>query len=117
MRHAECFKTEPTKGELPNVAGLHWLPEPQEWRSALGAFANAVEPAWESAVALANLRLDFIRSNALDATVRGQFGTAPPKGLATKPVRLAVLGSGTLAHLHPGIRVAGLRRSILERGF
>jgi FkbH-like protein len=36
----------------------------------------------------------------------------PPDGLATKPVRLAVLGSSTLTHLLPAIRVAGLRRSI-----
>ena len=34
------------------------------------------------------------------------------KGLATKPVRLAVLGSSTLTHLLPAIRVAGLRRDI-----
>ena len=32
--------------------------------------------------------------------------------LATKKVRLAVLGSSTLTHLLPGIRVAGLRRGI-----
>src|SRR6202171_4770862 len=39
----------------------------------------------------------------------------PPKvatGLATKPVRLALLGSGTMAHLHAAIRVAGLRRGL-----
>ena len=32
--------------------------------------------------------------------------------LTTKPVRLAVLGSSTLTHLLPAIRVAGLRRGI-----
>jgi FkbH-like protein len=94
------------------VAGLHWLPEPQDWRARLNALATAADPSWESAATLASLRLDFIRTNALDATVRSHFGTAPPKGLATKPVRLAILGSGTLAHLHPGIRMAGLRRSV-----
>jgi FkbH-like protein len=95
-----------------DVAGLYWLPEPQEWRSRLAGFVAAGEPAWDSAVALANLRLDFVRTNALDSAVRSRFGASPPAGLTTKPVRLALLGSGTLAHLHAGIRVAGLRRNI-----
>ncbi len=94
------------------MAGLYWLPEPQEWRSRLAGFVAAGEPAWDSAVALANLRLDFVRTNALDSAVRSRFGASPPAGLTTKPVRLALLGSGTLAHLHAGIRVAGLRRNI-----
>ncbi len=92
------------------MAGLHWLPEAQDWRPRLAAFA--AEPAWNGAVALANLRLDFVRTNALDATVRARLGTSPPTGWATRPVRLAVLGSATLAHLHAGIRVGGLRRGI-----
>ena len=94
------------------MAGLYWLPEPQEWRSRLAGFVAAGQPAWDSAVALANLRLDFVRTNALDSAVRSRFGASPPAGLTTKPVRLALLGSGTLAHLHAGIRVAGLRRNI-----
>jgi FkbH-like protein len=91
------------------TTSLHWLPEPQDWRPKLAAFA--ADPAWDAAVALANLRLDFVRTNALDSTVRARFA-APPAGLGTRPVRLAVLGSATLAHLHAGIRVAGLRRGI-----
>ncbi len=94
------------------MAGLYWLPEPQEWRSQFAGLATASEPAWDSAVALANLRLDFIRTNALDSAARSRFAASPPAGLTTKPVRLALLGSGTLAHLHAGIRVAGLRRNI-----
>jgi FkbH-like protein len=94
------------------VTGLHWLPEAKDWRVLLGGFTSAVEPSWDSAVTLANLRLDFIRTNALDATVRSRLGDRAPAGLPTKPVRLALLGSGTLAHLHAGIRVGGLRRGI-----
>jgi FkbH-like protein len=112
MRHVECFKLPPPQRELSNVAGLHWLPEPQEWRSRLNGLATAADPAWDSAVALAGMRLDFVKTNALDATVRARFGSAPPPGLGTKPVRLALLGSATLTHLHAGVRVGGLRRGI-----
>src|SRR5207237_5549183 len=73
---------------------------------------GAAAEAWDEAVALANARLDFVRTNALDEIVARRFGAAPPKGLATKPVRLALLGSSTLAHLHAAIRVAGLRRGL-----
>ncbi len=61
---------------------------------------------------LANARLDFTRTNALDETLRRRMDGAVPAGTGTKPVRLAVLGSSTLAHLHASIRVAGLRRNI-----
>ena len=39
-------------------------------------------------------------------------GTSPPSGIAGPPIRLAVLGSSTLAHLIPAIRVGLLRRRI-----
>jgi FkbH-like protein len=87
------------------VDQLRWLPELPDWRARLRAFAGD----WPEAVALANARLDFVRTNALDAAVR-RAGT--PSGLATKPVRLALLGTSTLAHLHAPIRVAGVRRGI-----
>jgi FkbH-like protein len=63
-------------------------------------------------VALANAKLDFVRTNALDSVVRERYAEAAPKGIGTRPVRLAILGSSTLAHLHAPIRVAGLRRNI-----
>jgi len=91
---------------------LHWLPSPDNWREKFRTFAAAESaPDIETAVALANARLDFVRTNALDGVVRKKFA-APPKSLASKPVRLAVLGASTLAHLHPAIRIAGLRRGI-----
>jgi FkbH-like protein len=93
------------------VTALYWLPEIEDWRGRLRALADK-EAAWDEAVALANSRLDFIRTNALDQIVTRIFGDARPKNLATKPVRLALLGSSTLAHLHPAIRVAGLRRGL-----
>jgi FkbH-like protein len=96
------------------VTELYWLPEMGEWRTRLRALAagGADAAPWNEAIALANARLDFVRTNALDQIVARRFGEAPPAGLATKPIRLALLGSSTMAHLHAAIRVAGLRRGL-----
>ena len=91
---------------------LYWLPKPEEWRPRLKALAGKGSDAWDDAVAMANQQLDFIQTNALDERLRAALGDTPPGGLATKPVRLALLGSCTLTHLHAAIRVAGLRRGI-----
>ncbi len=91
---------------------LRWLPKPAAWRPSLRALIDAPGDVWAEAQALANTSLDFTRTNALDEVVRRRHADAPPAGTGTKPVRLAILGSSTLAHLHPAIRVAGLRRNI-----
>ena len=70
---------------------------------------GANQTTWDTAVALANARLNFVLTNALDETVRRAFPTGRRRW---RPVRLAVLGSSTLTHLLPGIRAAGLRRGI-----
>ena len=93
------------------MTDLHWLPDVPDWRQRLKAAAVNQVSAWDDYVALANARLNFVLVNALDETVRRRFPT-PPASLATKPIRLAVLGSGTLTHLLPAIRVAGLRRGL-----
>jgi len=90
---------------------LRWLPEAGDWRARLRAIA-AADDAWAAAIPLANTRLDFVRTNAVDEVVRKRHAAAPPPCIGTKPVRLAILGASTLAHLHAGIRVAGLRRNI-----
>ena len=94
------------------MTSLYWLPELADWRERLRGLGKNGAPAWDEAVALANSRLDFIRTNALDQTVAAALGGTPPKELATKPIRLALLGSSTMAHLHAAIRVAGLRRGL-----
>ena len=91
---------------------LRWLPERPDWRVRLRALAGAPHDIWPEAVTLANTRLDFVRTNALDSVIRQHYAAAAPTGLGTRPVRLAILGSSTLAHLHAPIRVAGLRRNI-----
>jgi FkbH-like protein len=94
------------------VQQLRWLPERADWRAALRALLKSEHECWPGAVALANSRIDFVRTNSLDEAVRRTYASEPPADIGTKPIRLAILGSSTLAHLHPGIRVAGLRRNI-----
>lgn len=91
---------------------LSWLPADADWRNRLRRWRAEGDANWETAVALAGVRLDFVQTNALDDAVRSVFASGAPAALATKPLRLAILGSATQAHLHASIRVAALRRRI-----
>ena len=90
---------------------LYWLPSVPDWRQRLRAMPVDPAAAWDKAVALANARLNFVLTNALDETARRVLPNGP-ETIPTKKVRLAVVGSSTLTHLLPGIRAAGLRRGI-----
>jgi FkbH-like protein len=96
---------------------LSWLPEMAEWRASLAAIRGADSPdrpaldGWQELVALANTRLDLLRTTTLDRRLTRLF-PAPPEGLSTRPVRLAVLGSSTVDHLLPGLRVGALRHGL-----
>ena len=62
--------------------------------------------------------MDFARTVKLDRAVQralGHAGHTRAAGFTT--VKLALLGSSTLTHLVPGIRVAGLRRGLLIEVF
>lgn len=99
----------------PAPTRLHWLAVEPEWRARLKALRQRAAfdaEAWDEAISLAGTQLDFVGVNALDETVRRLSGGQPPADLATRPVRLAILGSSTLTHLHPAIRVGALRRGI-----
>ena len=88
---------------------LAWLAEAGDFNGRVKALPDA--PSWTDLVALANLRLDFLRTDRLDTLLRRCFPAAPG-GLATQPVRLAILGSSTTVHLAAPIRIAALRRNI-----
>lgn len=94
--------------------GLDWLPERQDWSVALEeARVAPLREALPTYQALANCRLDFARTAKLDKALQRHMAaelTSPP---ALPSVRLGLLGSSTLAHLVPGIRIAGLRRGLL----
>ena len=88
---------------------LAWLADAGDFNLRLKSLTASA--GWTELVALANLRLDFLRTDRLDAVLRERF-PQPPAGLPTQPVRLAILGSSTTAHLAAPIRVAALRRNI-----
>jgi len=90
------------------------MPPVGDWRSRLRALRESSDraTAWHDAVALANSNLDFVQTAAIDAVVQDLFRPGPPTELVHRTVRLAILGSSTFAHLHSGIRLAGLRRGM-----
>jgi FkbH-like protein len=99
---------------------LDWLPERTDWQEALDRARPLDLPeALEGYRLLATSRMDFARTVKLDRTVQAHLlrtadlaaRDAGPAGFLR--VRLALLGSSTLTHLVPGIRVAGLRRNLL----
>jgi len=91
---------------------LTWLPGQPEWNDYLkrvAAFDSA--SAWDALVELANARLDMMTTIRLDRQLLKLFKDCPGN-LQTKPIRLAVLGSSTVDHLHAGIRIGALRRNL-----
>src|SRR5947209_8647941 len=90
---------------------LAWLPDMADWAARLKTVPDAPDAAWAELVSLANARIDFIRTERLATLLRRRF-PEPPAHLATRPARLALLGSATMAHLHAGLLVAALRRGI-----
>jgi FkbH-like protein len=95
-----------------NRLQLYWLPENPGWNDALRAVGAADQGGWDALTALANCRMDFMQTERLDKAAQRRFGDAPPTELAAPPVRLAILGSSTVAQLQPAIRVGLLRRRI-----
>jgi FkbH-like protein len=89
---------------------LDWLPVVDDWQVRAKRLATS-GAAWSELVALANARLDFTRTNRLDEILR-RHHQAPPTDAVSGPVRLAILGSSTLQHLHAGIRIGALRRGM-----
>jgi len=89
-----------------------WLPADLGWNARIKALEQQDEVSWTELTALANYRIDLLQTERLDRLLRRHYADVPPKELATRPVRLAVLSSSTSAHLLPGIRVGALRRGI-----
>ena len=91
-----------------------WLPVVPDWAARIDLLNDAMPPAasWAALVALADARLDASMIAQIDRCRESLHGAAPPAWLQTQPIRLAVLGSSTLAHLLPAIRVTALRQGI-----
>jgi hypothetical protein len=56
---------------------LYWLPSVPDWRQRLRALTTNPSTAWDTAVVLANARLNFVLTNALDETVRHVLPNGP----------------------------------------
>jgi FkbH-like protein len=92
---------------------LAWLPKDDQWQQSLKQLpATSDGETWSTLRGLANYRLNFADTLQLDRALLKRFGKAPPENLGTKPLRLAVLGSSTVDHLLPGIRIGALRRGL-----
>jgi FkbH-like protein len=105
-------------GRADDRLALSWLPPAVEWDQQTRTLEiETATNVWPVLVSLANARIDFIRTIAIDRLLRRHFSEIPPHGLQTEPVRLAVLGSSTVSHLLPAIRVAGLRRGIWIKAY
>ncbi len=91
---------------------LAWLPEARDFAARIKRLEADGTSEWSELVSLARLRLDFLRTGRLDAILRRDFPEAPPPGLPTRPIRLAILGSSTTVHLPAPCRIAALRRNV-----
>lgn len=95
---------------------LHWLPEPSPaWGSEVAQLNKSEDElsCWARLVELANYRLDYAQTLRLDNALRKLLTSSNP----VETVKLAVLGSSTVAHLIPGIRVGALRRNMWVRTY
>jgi FkbH-like protein len=92
---------------------LEWLPEREDWASLADAVRHQ-EPqeAIHSLRVLANSRMDFVRAWRLDKMLQ-RYRSEHDLTSFLPHLRLALIGSSTLSHLHAGIRLAALRRGIL----
>ena len=91
--------------------GLYWLPP----HGAFAARARAAREGgilWPDLVTLARHDLDAIATDRVAKLRRQHFPAGAPAGSGTRDVRLALLGSLTLAQLEPGIIAGGLRRGL-----
>jgi FkbH-like protein len=90
-----------------------WLPEISGFRDRLrDAVRRPPDEVFGALVALSRYRLNALETLQLDRALQ-QIGT---EGQPTA-VRLALLGSSTVDHLIPGIRVAGLRHGLSIRSW
>ena len=94
------------------ASDLWWLPENADWSAQIRALGAAPAVEWDRIAALANCRMDFLRTERLDKLARSKLGNGPPPETVLPVVRLAILGSCMVSHLIPAIRVAFMRRGM-----
>lgn len=92
---------------------MDWLPQPEpDWSDRLRKLVSPALDTWVDLVGMANTRLDAMGTLQVDRSLRRLFPAGPPPGLSTVSVRLALLGTATLDHLLPFLRVGALRHGL-----
>ena len=92
---------------------LLWLPHRSDWdRELSDARALPRDRAVLALLELAQCRLDFVQTARLDKVLRGFRDELSAVLKKSPPLKLALIGSSTLTHLIPGIRVAAARRGM-----
>ncbi len=91
----------------------NWLPIRDDWQDQLRSL-KTLDPIRAAALLrdLATTRLDFGQVTRLDRALQRTLAENAGRLPGLEPVKLAVLGSATISHLPPGLRVAGLRRGL-----
>jgi len=73
--------------EEPTLIGLlpYWLPVAPDFSARIKALDALTDPQviWAELVALADTRLDFVRTGRLDRSLLRHFALMPPPGLPT----------------------------------
>ena len=90
-----------------------WLTPDPEWNQHVAAipWETDLSSRWRKLVHSAHARIDFMETAKLDRVLRKCFPEGAPAA-AGKPLRIALLGSSTLKHLAPAIRIGGLRHGL-----
>ncbi len=91
---------------------FHWLPEHPDFRSELAKIKQSISSAdhqLQQIRNLANHNLDFRQINRID----NLMGKVAAEATSQANLRLAIVGSSTVEHLLPSIRVAALRRKVM----
>jgi FkbH-like protein len=96
------------------MARLSWLPKNAQWDQSLKLAESATDnlSVWRGLVQHANFDIDFVQTGKLDKLALRLHNSKSLTSAPESTTRVALLGSSTIAHLPPGIRVAGLRRGI-----
>jgi FkbH-like protein len=99
------------------IVDQHWLATSPDLASDLRRIAGEQQVAWSELVRLANLRLDFLQTNKLDRTTQKILSSGATAASPWRTLNFALLGSSTVDHLLPALRVAALRRNLLLRTY
>lgn len=91
-----------------------WLPKSDAWDSNLRRIQNETNAAkkWAMLCALAKYDLDMFQVARLDRVLDKLSDLQAIQACASRYLRVAILGTGTLNHLAGAIRIACMRRNI-----